>query len=216
MSARHSAALLMMMTLGCSVGEGEGFVRSERLFVDGCWEGGFDLRPTFFAANPFEDDLTIRVQRGEEDVLVSDGVTLLIQGVEEIRREGLGQRLELGLPRGVAPVGFPLPTTPSTALASMSLYLNDSCRNQNAALSAVGGWVRFDTLFSGNPNEDEVEDRVTNGRFEAVLIDPRDAVAIEGASEAEPLFEYPEDRTSRVEGEFSFVFHRGTPAQPFP
>ena len=31
-----------------------------------------------------------------------------------------------------------------------------------------------------------------------------------------PAYEFPAERTSEVTGGFNFVFHRGTPAQPFP
>src|SRR5687767_14842014 len=75
---------LLVGALGCSVGQGEGFVRSEHLFVDECWEGKFDLRPTFFAANPFQQTLNIRVQRGERDIQVSDGFSMLVNDVPAI------------------------------------------------------------------------------------------------------------------------------------
>jgi hypothetical protein len=206
---------LCVGALGCSVGQGEGFVRSEDLFVDDCWEGKFDLRPTFFAANPFEQTLTIRVQRGERDIQVSDGFSMLVNDVSMIRAAGLGMRLPLGLPVGVSPLGFPLEDVPDPPAASLSLYLNNSCNGQNAQLLAVSGWVEFGRLFSGNLNEENVEDRLTEGSFEATIVDPRDALP-RADGESGPAYSYPMERTSVLVGEFSFVFHRGTPAQPFP
>ena len=44
---------LVLVALGsgaCSLGDGEGEVHSDRLFVRSCWTGPFDLAPDFFAA----------------------------------------------------------------------------------------------------------------------------------------------------------------------
>ena len=209
------AALCGAAAVGCSVGQGTGRVFSEDLFVDDCYQGKFELYPTFFGANPFDDTLTIRVQRGERDILVSDGFTMLVYNVAAVRSEGLGTRLTLGLPMGVSPIGFPLPEVPNPPGATLSLYLNNSCRSQNSVLAAVDGWVEFTKLFSGDPNEDNSDDRITDGRFEATVVDPRHAVAGTDA-DGNPTYIYPEEWSSKVEGNFNFVFHRGTPAQPFP
>lgn len=206
---------LLASSLGCSVGQGEGFVRSDDLYVDRCWEGPFDLRPTFFGANPFGDTLTIRVQRGEREIFVSDGFTLLVYDVNAVRSSGLDTQLQLGLPVGVSPLGFPLPDVPSAPAATLSLYLNDSCRSHNAVLAAVSGTVTFSKLFSGDPNEDDSEDRITEGSFQATVVDPRHAVPDVDA-DGNATYSYPEEYRSEITGAFNFVFHRGTPAQPFP
>ena len=83
--------------------------------------------------------------------------------------------------------------------------------------SAVSGWVQFTRLFSGDPNEDDSEDRITDGFFEAVFVDPNDAIPeLDAGGNPTGTYTYPMDRQSTVFGEFNFVFHRGTPAQPFP
>jgi hypothetical protein len=199
----------------CSVGQGEGYVRSDDLLVDDCWEGPFELRPSFFGANPFDDTVTLRVQRGERDILVSDGFTMLVYDVSLIRESLLDTPLTLGLPVGVSPLGFPLPERPNPPNATLSLYLNNSCWAQNVQLLAVSGTVTFSKLFSGDPNEENSEDRITEGSFQATVVDPRHAVPADG-SDGDELFTYPPTWTSEVEGSFNFVFHRGTPAQPFP
>lgn len=210
-----AGALLAAAAFGCSVGQGTGDVQSGMLFVDDCYQGPFDLRPTFFGAIPFDDTLTIRVQRGERDILVSDGFTMLVYNVSAVRSSGLDTELPLGLPVGVSPLGFPLPESPNPPAATLSLYLNNSCRSQNAVLSAVEGWVSFRKLFSGDPNEDNSDDRITEGRFEAWVVDPRHAVPDTDA-DGNPTHSYPAETKSFVTGDFNFVFHRGTPAQPFP
>jgi hypothetical protein len=215
---RAQASALLLAALGalaCSVGQGQGEVKSDLLFVDNCWRGTFDLRPDFFGANPFDDTLTIRVQRGERDIAVSDGFTMLVYEVPTIRAAGLNRELPLGLPIGVSPLGYPLPDVPVPPAATMSLYLNNSCRSQNSQLSAIGGWVVFTQLFSGDPNEENSEDRITDGYFNAIVVDPRDAVPTVDEN-GNGTYMYPPDRQSVVYGSFNFVFHRGTPAQPFP
>jgi hypothetical protein len=208
-------ALAALGVLGCSVGQGEGSVTSEELFVDGCWDGAFNLRPNFFGANPFQDTLTIRVQRGEREIQVSDGFTILIYDVPAIRSSGLEVRLPLGLPVGVSPLGFPLPPVPNPPAAALSLYMNSSCAGHNAVLSSVDGWVMFTQLFSGDLNEESSEDRITRGEFQATVVDPHLAIPAVG-DDGNATYTYPSDFTSEIAGSFNFVFHRGTPAQPFP
>jgi hypothetical protein len=201
--------------LGCSVGQGEGSATSDDLYVPGCWEGPFDLGPTFFGANPFDDTLTIRVQRGEREIGVSDGFTMLINNVRAVRSLGLNTALPLGLPLGVTPFGYPLPPLPNPPVASLTLYLNNSCRRQNSLLYSVGGSVTFTKLFSGDPSEENAQDRITQGTFSAIVVDPRDAVPSTSPDAGAP-YSFPSSRTSVLQGDFDFVFHRGIPAQPFP
>ena len=203
------------MVLACSVGQGEGFVSSlGDLYVDNCWKGPYDLQPNFFGANPYEDTLTIRVQRGEQDISVSDGFTMLVYDVPTVRAS-LGMPLPIGLPVGVSPLGFPLPEIPRPPAATLTLYFNASCRTQNANLSAVAGTVTFEKLFSGDLNEENSDDRLTRGSFTATVVDPRHATPTVD-DEGNATYTYPEDMKSEVQGAFNFVFHRGTPAQPFP
>jgi hypothetical protein len=184
------------------------------LFVNECYRGEFNLQPDFFGANPYDDTLTIRIQRGQQEIQVSDGLTLLVNRLS-YAREHLGEPLSVGLPVGVAPLGYPLPPTPTPPDASMSLYLNSSCRGQNSVLTAFRGSVIFEQLFSGNLNEENAVNRVTKGTFDVWVVDTHDAVPRD-ASDGGPSYEFPDDRTSELTGGFNFVFHRGTPAQPFP
>jgi hypothetical protein len=209
-----AAALECPLGLACSVGQGEGYVHSDQLFADGCYLGPFDLNPDFFGANPYAQTLTIRLQRGEEEVSVSDGLTLLVNDVNDARMHLL-EPLPIGFPKGVSPVGFPLPTVPNPPAASLSLYLNASCRGQNSVLTAYEGSVTFRKLFSGDPNEENSDDRVTDGTLVASVVDARDAVPRD-ASDGGVSYQFPPDRVSVISAAFNFVFHRGTPAQPFP
>jgi hypothetical protein len=208
------AAALGCSVGGCSVGQGDGFVHSDLIFVNECYRGEFNLQPDFFGANPYDDTLTIRIQRGQQEIQVSDGLTLLVNKLSYARMH-LHEPLSVGLPVGVAPLGYPLPPTPMPPDASMSMYLNSSCRGQNSVLTAFSGSVTFDQLFSGNLNEENAVNRVTQGTFTVSVVDTHDAVPRD-ASDGGPAYEFPAERTSEVTGAFNFVFHRGTPAQPFP
>ena len=201
------------LVTACSIGEGKGTIESDRLFMAGCWDGPLDLQPTFFGANSFEDSMLIRVQRGERQLEVSDGVSIVVRDVEDIRADLLGQELPLGLPVGVSPPGVPTRYVPDPPKVNLSLYLYETCHVQNAAVYAYGGWIRFDSLFSGDRNETSAEDRLTNATFEALVADPR---AMDYDTSGNPTPNDEDGRSSTVTGSFQFYFERGVPAQPFP
>jgi hypothetical protein len=199
--------VLGLVALGCTVGEGKGWVKSDRLYVDECWDGPFDLGPDFFGANSFQrgDALMIRVQRGDGIEEMSDG---LIVNVADLgtQRGRIGSALEVGLPVGVAPPGVPVVYDPDPAPVNLSLYLHDSCHAQNGTVYSVGGTITFTSLFSGDPEETESDERLTEASFDATFADPRLLV---GDAVADAAVQ------SRVTGYFRFFFQRGQPAQPF-
>lgn len=241
---KRTAALafvaLAITQVGCSLGQGEGRVHSDRLVAKDCWgldsvetcaaNGGagcaFDLQPDFFAAVPFRDTLQIRVQRGNDLTEVSDGLSVLVDDIQKIRSELLGTPLCVTLPPGVAPPGSPegSAVTPPDAgadggtgvvdcgvpLVHMSLYLEASCHNQNIVLYAVSGTATFTELFSGDPNEEDADEKYTAATFDVMVGDPRDVPL--GA----PAYQIPEDKLTRLDGSFRFYFERGQPGQPFP
>ena len=200
-----AAGLILLAPLGCTVGEGEGHVSSDQLWVAGCWNGAFDLKPDFFGANPDEgESLTIRVQRGDNIEEMSDGLIVLINDLPEVRKQ-LGVELDVGMPRGVTPPGVPIVYDPNPPKISLSLYLHNSCHLQNGTIYSTSGKITFNSLFSGNPNESSSEARLTDATFVADFADPREVVEAEDAAAV----------TSRVTGNFHFFFQRGQPAQPF-
>lgn len=211
---RTAACAVGLSGVACSVGEGEGEVSSDRLFAETCWNAAYELQPDFFGANPFADQMTLRVQRGEKEVEISDGLSVLVHDFPATRAQ-LGTDLRIALPPGVRPPH--LPTLPVYELpdVSMTMYLHDSCHVQNVALYAIEGTITFDSLFSGDINEDSAAERLTEGRFSATFGDPRDAEIV--SAPGEPIeIEYPADRLSEVTGWFRFFFHRGRPSQAFP
>lgn len=204
---RALALAVALSALACSTAEGEGEVKSDRLYVEDCWNGPFDLGPTFFGANPYRDTITNRIQRGDNLEEVSDGLIVLVHDVGKIRDEALGTDLPVGMPAGVTPPGVPVKLNPNPPRVHLTLYLHDTCHEQNGALYSIDGKISFDSLFSGDPNEGDADDRLTEARFSATFADPRHILADGNIDPA---------RTSQVTGWFRFFFQRGQPAQPFP
>jgi hypothetical protein len=110
----------------------------------------------------------------------------------------------VGLPPGVAPPGQPL-TGAEAPLVSLSLYLHQTCHEQNSATYSVSGDITFNSIFSGDPNEKDSQDRLTEATFNVKLADPRELIGAEDAASV----------TSDLTGDFTFFFQRGQPAQPF-
>lgn len=200
-----SAGLALLVGSGCTVGDGEGYVTTDRLYLKGCWNGPFDLKPDFFAANPYrEESLLIRVQRGDNNQEASDGLTVIVNDLKAVQAQ-LGQPIPVGLPSGVTPPGQ-VPSGEPSPLVTLALYLHQTCHEQNSATYSVGGDITFTSIFSGDPNEADSESRLTDATFAVQFADPRELVTAED----------PAAVTSNVvEGKFHFFFQRGQPAQPF-
>jgi hypothetical protein len=129
-----------------------------------------------------------------------------VNDLEELRNS-LGSPVAVGLPVGVSPPGVPVQPVSNPPKVSLSVYLHNTCHVQNAVVYSMSGEVVFNSLFSGDPNETDAEERLTEASFTATFADPR---LIAGNPEPDP------NVTSEVTGYFRFYFQRGQPAQPFP
>jgi hypothetical protein len=197
--------MALLAVSGCSLGEGDGVVRSEKLSVEGCWAGQFSLVPDFFAAVPYRNTLNIRVQHGGDLEEVSDGMTILVDDIARVEAN-LGTPLRLGQPASVTPPGVPVVHDPDPPIVHATLYLHRSCHAQNSALYSVGGSIVFHAIFNGDPNETDADKKLTYAEFSDItMADPRD-MAPDGTIR----------NPSHVAGWFKFYFQRGQPAQPFP
>lgn len=199
------AALLTLVS--CSVGEGEGEVTSDRLQAPGCIDGPYSLKPNFFAADPYRQTQKLRLQRSDELIDNADGVQILVNDTAKVRSKLL-QPLKVGLPAAVRPPGVPIVPDPDPALVQLAIYLHETCHGQNVVLHAVSGTITFEHLFSGDRNEEDADDRLTQASFEVDVADPREQPPEGG--------EVPPEKRSRLKGRFRFYFERGQPAQPFP
>jgi len=143
-----AAALAAALAPGCSLGNGTGTCTGE-LDVTDCWSGCFDLHPNFFAAVPEQNgpQLQIRIQNGGDYESFSDGLTVTVEDLHEVRGDPapdgtprpslLGQPLVVALPPSVVPPGMPVTPVTNPSIVSAALYLQRTCRTQNVALSAV-------------------------------------------------------------------------------
>ncbi|MGC4091951.1 MAG: hypothetical protein QM756_29520 [Polyangiaceae bacterium] len=201
-----------LLAMGCAVGEGEGSVKSERVFIKDCWNGALDLRPDFFAANPYmESSLMIRVQSGDNIEEQSDGLHVAVSDLQTVRTRIAESpdhtaTFEVGMSPGVSPPGVPIVANDNPPLVTLALYLNKSCHAQNASIYSISGSITFRSLFSGDPQESDAEERLTDASFDAQFADPRQLVA--NADMADAI-------ESHLVGNFRFYFQRGQPAQPF-
>jgi hypothetical protein len=136
-------AFAIAVAPACSQGEGDGGI-SGTLNVPACWTGAFDLKPNFFAAVPFREAMTYRIQNGSDFQTFSDGITILLTDISKVRPNSdigfagkYGVPLKVDLPVGVTPPGVPVTPNPDPALVNVTLYLQRSCQTQNVALQAV-------------------------------------------------------------------------------
>jgi hypothetical protein len=190
----------------CAVDSGEGRVQSDHLYVEECADGPFDLVPTSFTANPDGDKQTIRVQRGDRMQDLSDGMALTLFDVPEIVAR-IGEPIPVSLPPGTNPVGHAVRVVDEPTLVAITLYLNDSCHEQDVSLQAISGTITFSEVWEGDTTAKK-KDRLIEARFSVDMADPRD-LPPDGSAP-------PADVTSAVDGDFSFYFRRGQPGQPFP
>jgi hypothetical protein len=128
----------LFIVVACSAGQGSGVVKGA-LNVPNCWSGKFDLQPDFFAAVPYRQTLTFRIQRGSDTNTFSDGLSILIDDTSTIRPSSTsagqyGQALEVDIPAGVTPPGVPLQSNPNPAPVHFVLYMQKSCQTQQVAL----------------------------------------------------------------------------------
>lgn len=137
------AAVVALSAPACSQGEGEGYIVGT-LDVPDCWTGAFSLKPDFFAAVPYRNAITLRIQNGSDFQNFSDGFTILINDRTKIRPDPTasfagryGEPLRVALSPEVTPPGTPITPDPDPALVNMVLYLQKSCATRTSTLHAV-------------------------------------------------------------------------------
>ncbi len=177
-----------VLLVGCTVGVGEGSLSGDVQAPD-CLEGPFSLRPNYFSAEPWENTLQIRIQRGGDFEYLSDGLQVFVADAA-----GISERLGEAIPVAAT----------SDAEVRMNFHLGETCRVSRFGvgypvnLVSSAGEIIFDAIYAPEIDEDQV-------RIQASFRDVR----FEDPS-------LPEERFAILSGEFSFLYTRGRPAQHFP
>lgn len=183
-----SIVLAAFVSAACSVGHGTGELDGT-LSIAGCRrEGPYSLAPDAFFAQTAEHLLSIRVQRGGNLEVYSDGVSVLVRDAALLKREHLGSAIDLAT--GGAPE------------VEATAFFNETCPSERTKipvlLKAMSGTIRFDAIYAPRVDEGEVRIRaeLENVRF----VDT----------------ERPDERWAELSGFFDFLYVRGSPAQHFP
>lgn len=173
---------------GCATGAGEG-AATGAVWAPDCELQGepFDLQPNFFAMDSSSsvDIVDIRLQRGSDSSLLSDGITISIDDAESFQEDLVGVDIDLSL----------------FSQVQLTLYLNETCSDLSevpVVYRAVSGVVRFDRLYL--PGADYNDGTRTIGVFSDVRF----------ADTSEP-----DTRYAMLSGNFDFLYSSGQPAQPF-
>lgn len=188
---RGALGALAFLIGSCSVGVGSGDIGGS-VNVPQCdlASESFTLDVGFYAADDFEEQLTIRLQEGGGYPVDTNGLSIVV-------RDATAESERLGTPIAL--------TGAETGPVSMSLYLNATCPatpdDLPVFLAAVEGTITFDAIYAPEVDEDQREIR---GHFENVRF-----TDTEPAADEEP-------RVAILSGDFKFLFERGRPAQPFP
>lgn len=152
------------------------------------------MRPDFFAAEPIRKMLNIRVQRGSDLEMTSDGLSMFVRDADEIRQNQIGQPLDLNNQLS--------DDNPPEPPVTLTLYLNRSCppkRDKNpVVLLSLAGTVIFRGIYAPNIDKKDLE----------IAASLRDVRVAEPSS--------PETIYAVVNGDFRFLFVRGRPAQTYP
>jgi hypothetical protein len=237
-----STALLFVAAVAsaCTSEDGLGAVRGE-LFIPNCWQGSYDLVPTFFAASSFRRSLALRVQRGSDFQTYADAAQILIDNIDAVRGGGTaapapaayGEQLELSLPAGVSPPGVPLALNEKPSNVHFTLILQQSCRTQNIALYAISRVALNSdgTCGEGQGANDACTADLSEGRSRIIFRslsngDPTESNAAQRLNDGEftAYLGDPRNRCAdgrvkclgKLQGNFNFYFQRSKPAQPFP
>jgi len=179
---------ILVLSLGCSVGAGEGHVEGV-VNAPECGIGGsYSLSVDFFAATVTTiGALEIRLQSGSDFEDKSDGLNMLVADPTPIRLMHLGEPLALG---------------EEGALVTMGLYLNELCPPGRTDIpvvyESIGGTITFESIHAPAVSESEVE---IEAHFEDVELVDRSL---------------PRTRNATLSGAFRMLFSRGRPAQRFP
>lgn len=148
--------LLVSCLTACQGGEGDGEVTGVVVVPEcGIDNPDWDLRPSFFVQDPWENTAVIRIQRGSNYQDLSNGLVISIRDVDAVR----------------ASFGTPIDLAAEDAPVTVTLTLDGTCRparrDPSVLLIARSGSITFDALY--DPRADD--GRETSGTLEGLVMD---------------------------------------------
>lgn len=193
--------LALGLVVACSVGQGTGSARGDVSFPECRLNAApFDLRPDFFVADFVDDPVTvaglrrrllnIRMQRGSYGEWSSDGITMTVRDVDTLAGQ-LGSDTPVGPGQPVEMTLFLGQTCPSGVPRSDFFTLP-------AILQASSGTIVFHAIYAPDVDPNALH------------------IAADFAGVVFEDAESPTTRNAHVDGDMSFFYQRGRPAQHFP
>jgi len=195
----------VFLATSCSTGAGDGEVfGSVDIPECGLKTDHFDIGADFFAADYFDNTLTIRIQNTGQIPTFADGLFFVIRDVATMDAAGkdtehkievipdIATFLALGPDAGT-------PTTTKASPARATLYLNDTCPDNHLAFTDGAGTLTLKSVYIPGKQK-----RIA-GSFQLEFVDPRHWKSLEDTG---PY--------AQIEGYFDFNYTRGKPAQTFP
>jgi hypothetical protein len=207
---RTAVILAALAFVSCSVGKGTGHFEG-CLHYPACDEDydetveactaenpNYSLSPEFFSAQVLQSGaLLITIQKDGYWMGESDGISLLIPDFRNVSRELDEDGVDVV--EKTIPPREELESLPESERYEASYYLNESCSGHYASFSGGTGTLRLTSLY-----RPESENEKIKGDFSLYFEDPR------------PVEEGETKPHLDLEGDFSFTYEKGVPAQHFP
>lgn len=204
---------LFALGLGCSVGAGEGTARGP-IHLPACSIDSprFDLAPDFFGGDWYGGTFTIQLSHGGDTGEFNDALLFRVNDTAYVSAH-LGERIAVG-PAGVAPVQATLRLSHACGRRNVARWA------PNGALEAYAGYIVFTSIYRGAPSSDAPQRFTDVSAFSISLRDPRqlrDISPLQPTVSTSVGQEPPvlSEAWGELEGNFSFYFSRGRPAQRF-
>jgi hypothetical protein len=188
---RALPVLWLLVLVGCAPGRGEGNLDGVVTLPDcGKSASSYSMRPNYFAAEDVgRGAIEIRVQRDTDMPKFSDGLSLTVTDTEEVRARWLNQPIDI--------------SAQFQGLISASVYFNATCevdlldsKPLLPALQALQGQIVFQSIYVPDTKDTRIEFELLATRFADI--------------------NEPSERHATLQGQVSFEYERGRPAQRFP
>lgn len=209
MIQRHQPAILLFFShffaFACQTSDGDGRILGV-LSIPSCNidDNSFHIELEAFAANYFDNTLSLRIQNSASVPTFADGLFLVIRNVKGMASQppGTAYSIEISpdIPtfKALGPEAGAPQTTPESP-ARATFYLNETCPGNRLAFTDGGGTLIMDHIYQPGKS------RRIKGSFQLEFIDPR-------------YWKSPESPGpfAQIEGDFDFEYNPRKTALTFP